>query len=104
MDSTDDVMNTISEFIYFRVEPSVKPEDPNSDEGYALLRVFEAAKAQNAYRSSAWGRAIEDKDVIVWVVGAYYPIIYCALRAIAFIPLIRNNFTTTINAEYEIHI
>ncbi|PLN81789.1 hypothetical protein BDW42DRAFT_193533 [Aspergillus taichungensis] len=68
MDTKDDVMNTISEFIFFQVEPSVKPEDPSSDEGYALLRVFEAAKAQCAYRSSAWGRAIEDESVIVWVV------------------------------------
>ncbi|CAG8920013.1 unnamed protein product [Penicillium salamii] len=55
------------QFIYFRVKPSVKPEDPSSEEGQALLNVFRTAKHQSGHQSSAWGRTSEDPDLIVWV-------------------------------------
>ncbi|KAJ5669708.1 hypothetical protein N7462_010778 [Penicillium macrosclerotiorum] len=58
----------ISEFIYFKVKPEVKPEDPASDEGAALLRVFRATQQQSGHQSSAWGRAVEDENTLVWVV------------------------------------
>lgn len=100
MDATDDVMNTVSEFIYFRVEPTVKPEDPNSDEGYALLRVFEAAKAQCAYRSSAWGRSVEDESVIVWVVGVYFLSYICFTS----LPSIQSSISDHIRSITRNHI
>lgn len=60
---------SINEFIFFKVKPEVRPEDPNSAEGDALLRVFRSTKQQSGHQSSAWGRAVEDEDVIIWVVS-----------------------------------
>lgn len=60
---------SIAEFIYFKVKPSVKPEDPNNQEGEDLLNVFRAGKHQSGHSSSAWGRTVEDPDTIVWVIG-----------------------------------
>ncbi|CAG8267940.1 unnamed protein product [Penicillium salamii] len=57
------------QFIYFRVKPSVRPEDPSSEEGQALLNVFRTAKHQSGHQSSAWGRTSEDPDLIVWVMA-----------------------------------
>ncbi|KAE8354671.1 hypothetical protein BDV28DRAFT_146874 [Aspergillus coremiiformis] len=59
----------LSEFIYFHVRSSVKPEDPSNEEGEALLRLFQTAKYQSSYESSAWGRTVEDENVLVWVVN-----------------------------------
>ncbi|KAJ5595042.1 uncharacterized protein N7459_001250 [Penicillium hispanicum] len=57
-----------TEFIFFKVKPAVQPEDPDSDEGRALMEVFHSTKHQSGHHNSAWGRAIEDQSVIVWVV------------------------------------
>ncbi|KAE8137595.1 hypothetical protein BDV38DRAFT_282843 [Aspergillus pseudotamarii] len=59
----------VSEFIHFQLKPSVKPEDPSNEEGQALLQLFQTAKHQSGYKSSAWGRTIEDENIIVWVVN-----------------------------------
>lgn len=59
----------VSEFVYFKVKRSVRPEDPNSEEGEALRQVFNVTKHQSGHSSSAWGRTVEDPDVIVWVIG-----------------------------------
>ncbi|CAI7611964.1 unnamed protein product [Penicillium discolor] len=58
----------VSQVIFFRVKPSVQPEDPNSEEGEALLRIFRTTQHQSGHEYSAWGRTAEDKDTIVWVV------------------------------------
>lgn len=62
---------SICEFIYFRVKPSVRPEDPSSPEGEALMNVFRTTKHQSGHESSAWGRTTEDQNMIVWVLGEY---------------------------------
>jgi hypothetical protein len=62
---------SVCQFLFFRVKPSVRPEDPGSDEGLALLNVFRSAKLESGHRSSAWGRAAEDEHTIVWVIGEY---------------------------------
>ncbi|KAJ5089940.1 hypothetical protein N7532_008624 [Penicillium argentinense] len=59
---------SISEFIFFKVRPEVRPEDPHSEEGEALLNIFRSTKQQSGHQNSAWGRTVEDEDVIVWVV------------------------------------
>lgn len=61
----------VSQFIYFRVKPSVKPEDPANEEGEGLLNVFRITKHQSGYQSSAWGRTVEDENTIVWVIRMY---------------------------------
>lgn len=61
--------HTTSEFIFFKVKPSVRPEDPSSEEGEGLLRVFRKTQHSSGHQSSAWGRAAEDENVIVWVLG-----------------------------------
>ncbi|KAJ5583279.1 hypothetical protein N7535_001899 [Penicillium sp. DV-2018c] len=58
----------VSQFIFFRVRPSVKPEDPSSDDGRGLTRVCDMTKVQSGHNSSAWGRVCEDKNTIAWVV------------------------------------
>lgn len=60
---------TISQFIFFKVQPEVRPEDPDSTEGRDLVAVFRTTKHQSGHKSSVWGRVVEDEDVIVWVVG-----------------------------------
>lgn len=62
---------TVSQVIFFRVKPSVQPEDPDSEEGEALLRMFRTTQHQSGHEHSAWGRTAEDKDTIVWVVGEF---------------------------------
>src|SRR3954469_8201146 len=64
---------SICQFIFFRVKPSVKPEDPSNEEGYALMGVLRATKHQNGHQSSSWGRTVEDTNTIVWVVGKFCP-------------------------------
>lgn len=59
------------QFIYFRVKSSVRPEDPSSEEGQALLNFFRMTQHQSGHQSSAWGRTSEDEDIIVWVLGEY---------------------------------
>ncbi|PYH46552.1 uncharacterized protein BP01DRAFT_422520 [Aspergillus saccharolyticus JOP 1030-1] len=60
---------SVTELIYFHVKDTVKPEDPaHSDEGAALLQVFANTKHQSGYKGSAWGRAIEDENLIVWAI------------------------------------
>ncbi|KAJ5129641.1 uncharacterized protein N7515_005680 [Penicillium bovifimosum] len=59
---------TVSQFIFFRVKPSVRPEEASSDEGLALTRAFNITKSQSGHKDSAWGRVCEDTDTIAWVV------------------------------------
>ncbi|OQE26833.1 hypothetical protein PENSTE_c005G01057 [Penicillium steckii] len=59
---------SISEFIFFKVQQDVRPEDPESTEGRALLEVFHTTQHQSGHRNSVWGRVVEDEDVIVWAV------------------------------------
>ncbi|KAF9888210.1 hypothetical protein FE257_009205 [Aspergillus nanangensis] len=61
-------MSSVTEFIHFHPKCSVKPEDPQNDEGQHLLQHFKNTKHQSGYISSAWGRAKEDENTIVWVV------------------------------------
>ncbi|PYH91964.1 hypothetical protein BO71DRAFT_451753 [Aspergillus ellipticus CBS 707.79] len=61
-------MTTLTELIYFPIVPAVKPEDPSNEAGAALLDVFRAAKHQSGYLSSAWGRTVEDENLVVWAI------------------------------------
>ncbi|KAJ5173182.1 hypothetical protein N7492_005775 [Penicillium capsulatum] len=58
---------TITEFVCFRVKSSVRPEDADNDEGQALLNLFRSTKQQSGHQSSAWGRVVEDEQILVWV-------------------------------------
>ncbi|KAJ5959603.1 uncharacterized protein N7479_006753 [Penicillium vulpinum] len=58
----------VSQVTFFRVKSSVKPEDPSSEEGEALLRIFRTTQQQSGHDSSSWGRTSEDENTIVWVV------------------------------------
>lgn len=58
-----------SEFIFFRVKPSVRPEDPNNEEGERLLSVFRNTQEESGHQSSAWGRSVEDDNTIVWAIS-----------------------------------
>lgn len=58
-----------SEFIFFKVKCDVEPEDPASELGVGLMSVFHATKQQSGHHNSAWGRTVEDPNMIVWVIG-----------------------------------
>ena len=60
---------TVSEFLYFRLKPSVKPEDPSNAEGQGFLKVLHDTKKHSGYVNGAWGRTKEDENSVVWVVG-----------------------------------
>ncbi|CAL5868342.1 uncharacterized protein PFLUO_LOCUS2567 [Penicillium psychrofluorescens] len=59
---------TISEFLFFKVKPTVKPEDPSNAEGEALLNALRTVNQHSGYKSSVWGRSVEDENTLVWVV------------------------------------
>ncbi|RJE20588.1 hypothetical protein PHISCL_07074 [Aspergillus sclerotialis] len=59
----------VTEFIFFKIRPDIKPEDPKSSEaGESLLTLFNDTKQQHGYLDSAWGRTFEDDDFVVWAV------------------------------------
>lgn len=62
-------MPNVTEFIFFTVRPDVRPEDPSNEDGRALLDLFNDAKKQSSYNNSAWGREIENNEIIVWAIG-----------------------------------
>ncbi|OOQ85232.1 hypothetical protein PEBR_26846 [Penicillium brasilianum] len=57
-----------SEFVFFKVKSDVKPEDPTSELGEGLMKVFRATQQQSGHYSSAWGRTVEDPNMLVWVI------------------------------------
>ncbi|GAQ42315.1 hypothetical protein AtubIFM55763_007537 [Aspergillus tubingensis] len=62
-------MSGVTEFIFFHLNPAIKPEDPtNNEAGASLLELFKNTKHQNGYLGSSWGRSIEDENVVVWVI------------------------------------
>ena len=62
---------TFTEFIVFRLKPSVKPEEGESNrEGEQLLDLFRETMLQSGHLGSAWGRALEDENVVIWVIGS----------------------------------
>ncbi|KAJ5287389.1 hypothetical protein N7478_003075 [Penicillium angulare] len=58
---------TTSEFIFFKIKPSVRPEELGNKEGEELQQVFDDTKHQSGHESSAWGRSAEDENMITWV-------------------------------------
>ncbi|KAJ5993695.1 hypothetical protein N7451_009419 [Penicillium sp. IBT 35674x] len=60
---------TTSEFIFFRVKPSVRPEDSNNEEGEHLLTIFRNTQNESGHQSSVWGRSVEDDNTIVWAIN-----------------------------------
>lgn len=66
-------MSQTVEFIFFQLKASVKPEDTNNDEGSGLLNILQTTKQQSGYHSSAWGRTVEDENVVAWVIGKSQP-------------------------------
>lgn len=65
-------MSGVTEFIFFHLNPAIKPEDPtNNEAGASLLELFKNTKHQNGYLGSSWGRSIEDENVVVWVICAF---------------------------------
>ncbi|CAI7658190.1 unnamed protein product [Penicillium glandicola] len=58
----------VSQVTFFRVKSSVKPEDPSSEEGDALLKIFHTTQQESGHAHSSWGRTSEDENTIVWVI------------------------------------
>ncbi|KAK2800976.1 hypothetical protein FQN50_007951, partial [Emmonsiellopsis sp. PD_5] len=61
-------MTPVTEIIYLTLKPTVKPEDPDNDEGRIFLEALQAVKQQSGYESSHWGRTEEDENNVVWIV------------------------------------
>ena len=66
----DQKMSEVAEFIFFQLKTDVKPEDPGNDEGKEVIRIMQSTKHQSGYHSSAWGRAVEDENIVAWVIGS----------------------------------
>jgi hypothetical protein len=60
---------SIAQFVFFRLKPSVRPEEPGNREGEQFLVALSEAKNQSEFVSSAWGRTKEDDNNVVWVIG-----------------------------------
>ncbi|KAK2791308.1 hypothetical protein FQN52_004985 [Onygenales sp. PD_12] len=61
-------MSPVTEIIYLTLKPTVKPEDPDNDEGRVFFEAQQAVKQQSGYQSSYWGRTEEDENNVVWIV------------------------------------
>jgi hypothetical protein len=63
-------MTPVTQFVFFRVKPSVRPEEGDQNrEGEQLLDLFRETILQSGHIGSAWGRTLEDENVLVWVIG-----------------------------------
>lgn len=61
---------TFTEIITFHLKPSIKPEEGEQNhEGEQLLNLFRETMLQSGHLGSAWGRTLEDENVIVWIIG-----------------------------------
>ncbi|KAJ5093842.1 hypothetical protein N7456_009703 [Penicillium angulare] len=58
---------TTSEFIFFKIKPSVRPEEPGNKEGEELQQLLNDTRHQSGHQNSAWGRSVEDENMIIWV-------------------------------------
>ncbi|KAH8704847.1 hypothetical protein BGW36DRAFT_392603 [Talaromyces proteolyticus] len=59
---------TVTEIVYFRLKPSIKPEDSDNHEGEKLLDLFRETILESGHLGSAWGRSLEDENNLVWVI------------------------------------
>ncbi|KAK2766280.1 hypothetical protein FQN54_007797 [Arachnomyces sp. PD_36] len=62
------MVKTVTEFIYLRLKPDVRPEDPQNEGGNKFLEIAEAVKQQRGYQDSSWGRTAEVENDVVWVI------------------------------------
>lgn len=70
------MVNTVTEFIFLRLKPEVRPEDPESEGGKKFLEIANALKQQRGYQGSSWGRTAEVEQDIVWAVGEWIFVLY----------------------------
>ncbi|KAL2003687.1 hypothetical protein VTN02DRAFT_2718 [Thermoascus thermophilus] len=61
-------MSRVCEFIYLRLKPDVRPEEPGNRAGERFMDVLKETTMQSGYESSAWGRTAEDENEVVWVI------------------------------------
>jgi hypothetical protein len=63
-------MSNLTQITYLPLRKGIKPEDPqNSQEGGELYKVFKETTYQHGYVTSAWGRTLEDENLVIWVIG-----------------------------------
>lgn len=63
---------TVTELVYLKFKPGVKPEDPeNSEEGKRFLDVVNEVKNSRGYQGASWGRTAEDQNSVVWAIGEF---------------------------------
>lgn len=62
-------MDTTTEFVFFHLPPTVRPEDEGNEDGQKIQKIFQTAKSQEGYLWSAWGRTEEDENALIWVIG-----------------------------------
>lgn len=63
----------VTEFIYLQLKPTVQPEDPKNEPGQQFLSILHGTKQQNGYIDSAWGRTLEDENILVWAISSLSP-------------------------------
>lgn len=62
---------TVTEFVYLRLKPDVKPEDPENEGGQQFFKILKSVKESRGYEGGSWGRSVENEDDVVWVVGEF---------------------------------
>jgi hypothetical protein len=59
-----------TEFVYFRLKSSVKPEEAGTNrQGEQFLDLLHEVTLHAGHLSSAWGRTEEDTNNVVWAIG-----------------------------------
>lgn len=74
--SSSTIHSTATEFLYFRLQPSVRPEDAANgkvnDEGERFLNMLRGTASRSGHMASSWGRTEEDENDVVWVIGSMH--------------------------------
>jgi hypothetical protein len=65
------ILSRYTQFIYFRLKPSIKPEEAGNRDGELFLDILHDATLLSGHVSSAWGRTDEDEHDVVWVIGSF---------------------------------
>lgn len=62
-------ISSATQFTYLTLKPSVRPEDPDNDEGRVFTDAYRAVEQNLGYQQAYWGRTLENENDVVWVVG-----------------------------------
>ncbi|KIW19438.1 hypothetical protein PV08_00010 [Exophiala spinifera] len=56
-----------TEFIFFHLDSTIQPEDPNNQKGQEVLKILHGVKSHDACEWAGWGRTEENPNALILV-------------------------------------